>query len=52
MFLVGTLVAFVSALGVIRGFLRFIERHSFVVFAWYRIAFGGLLFLLFALRVM
>lgn len=52
MFLVGTLVAFVSALGVIRGFLHFIERHSFVVFAWYRIAFGGLLFLLFALRVM
>jgi len=52
MFLVGTLVAFVSALAVIRGFLRFIERHSFAVFAWYRIAFGGLLFLLFALRVM
>lgn len=52
MFAVGTLVAFISALGVIRGFLRFIERHSFVVFAWYRIAFGGLLFLLFALRVM
>ena len=52
MFAVGTLVAFVSALAVIRGFLRFIERHSFTVFAWYRIAFGGLLFLLFALRVM
>lgn len=52
MFVVGTLVAFVSALAVIRGFLRFIERHSFAVFAWYRIAFGGLLFLLFALRVM
>lgn len=52
MFVIGTLVAFVSALGVIRGFLRFIERHSFVVFAWYRIAFGGLLFLLFALRAM
>ena len=52
MFVVGTLIAFVSALAVIRGFLRFIERHSFVVFAWYRIGFGGLLFLLFALRVM
>lgn len=52
MFVAGTLVAFVAALGVIRGFLRFIERHSFAAFAWYRIAFGGLLFLLFALRVM
>ncbi|MEP6591062.1 MAG: undecaprenyl-diphosphate phosphatase [Gemmatimonadota bacterium] len=52
MFAVGTLVAFLSALGVIRIFLRFIERHSFVAFAWYRIAFGGLLFLLFAMRVM
>lgn len=52
MFAVGTLVAFVSALAVIRGFLRFIERHSFAAFAWYRIAFGGVLFLLFALRAM
>ncbi|MES2307193.1 MAG: undecaprenyl-diphosphate phosphatase [Gemmatimonadota bacterium] len=52
MFAVGTLVAFVAALGVIRGFLRFIERHSFVAFAWYRIAFGGLLALLFAMRAM
>lgn len=52
MFVVGTLVAFLSALMVIRGFLRFVEGHSFVVFAWYRIAFGSLLFLLFALRVM
>lgn len=52
MFVVGTLVAFLSALAVIRIFLRFIERHSFAAFAWYRIAFGSLLFLLFALRVM
>ncbi|MEO5800259.1 MAG: undecaprenyl-diphosphate phosphatase [Gemmatimonadales bacterium] len=52
MFAIGTVVAFVVALGVIRGFLRFIEGHSFAVFAWYRIAFGGLLALLFAMRAM
>ena len=50
-FALGTLVAFVTALVVIRGFLRFVERHTFNVFAWYRIGFGGLLFALFALRV-
>jgi undecaprenyl-diphosphatase len=51
MFTIGTLVSFVTALVVIRGFLRFVERHTFNVFAWYRIAFGGLLFVLFALKV-
>ena len=50
-FLVGTVVAFLSALLVIRGFLRFVEGHSFVVFAWYRIIFGGILGLLIAARV-
>jgi undecaprenyl-diphosphatase len=50
-FLVGTVVAFLSALLVIRGFLRFVERHSFVAFAWYRIGFGALLGVLLALRV-
>jgi undecaprenyl-diphosphatase len=49
MFLVGLVVAFISALAVIRGFLRYVERHSFNAFAWYRIVFGGLLFLLLAL---
>lgn len=51
MFAIGTLVAFVTALVVIRGFLRFVERHTFNVFAWYRIGFGGLLFVLFGLKV-
>ncbi|MDX2206228.1 MAG: undecaprenyl-diphosphate phosphatase [Gemmatimonadales bacterium] len=46
LFAVGTLAAFVSALLVIRGFLKFVERHTFVAFAWYRIGFGALLFLL------
>lgn len=52
MFAVGLVVSFLSALVVIRGFLRFVERHSFNVFAWYRIAFGGLLFILLALGFM
>ncbi len=51
LFVIGTVVAFLAALAVIRGFLRFVERHSFTVFAWYRIVFGGVLFLLFALKV-
>ncbi len=51
LFLIGTAVAFLAALAVIRGFLRFVERHSFTVFAWYRIGFGAFLFLLFALKV-
>ncbi len=48
MFGVGVLVAFISALLVIRGFLRFVERHSFRGFAWYRIGFGALLLILIA----
>jgi undecaprenyl-diphosphatase len=52
LFALGTAVAFVSALMVIRGFLRFVERHTFVVFAWYRIAFGCFLFGLFALGIL
>lgn len=52
MYLIGLAVAFGSALLVIRGFLRFVERHSFVAFAWYRIGFGSALFVLFALRML
>lgn len=43
MFLVGTAVSFVAALFVIRGFLRYVQGHSFRVFAWYRIAFGAII---------
>jgi undecaprenyl-diphosphatase len=46
LFALGTAVAFVSALLVIRGFLRFIENHTFSGFAWYRIAFGTLVLVL------
>lgn len=43
--LIGSVVAFVSALLAIRLLLRFVARHSFAVFAWYRIAFGGAILL-------
>jgi undecaprenyl-diphosphatase len=36
-------VAFISALLSIRFLLRFISRHSFAGFAWYRIIFGGII---------
>ena len=52
MFAVGLSVAFISALLVIRGFVHFVERHSFVAFAWYRITFGCVLFALFGLKVL
>jgi undecaprenyl-diphosphatase len=39
-FLVGGVVSFVSALLVIRALLRFIESHTFNVFAWYRMILG------------
>lgn len=40
---VGLVTAFVSALAVIRVFLRFVQTHDFRPFAYYRIVFGVLL---------
>lgn len=37
---VGTLVSLISALLVIRPFVRFLQRHTFAPFAWYRIVVG------------
>ena len=42
-FALGCIVAFVSALAVVRFLLRFVASHTFAGFAWYRIAFGLLL---------
>lgn len=42
-FATGFVTAFASALVVVRAFLAFVSRRSFVPFAWYRIAFGLLL---------
>jgi undecaprenyl-diphosphatase len=47
-FAVGFVTAFVAAVVVVRAFLGYVSRHSFAVFAWYRIVFGALL--LFLLR--
>ncbi len=45
MFAVGLLFAFLSAWLCIRWLLRYVASHSFVPFAWYRIAFGLLILL-------
>jgi undecaprenyl-diphosphatase len=39
-FAAGFVAAFISALLCVRWLLRYISRHSFAAFAWYRIAFG------------
>jgi undecaprenyl-diphosphatase len=40
MFAVGGAASFVSAFVAVRGLLRYISRHDFSAFAWYRIGFG------------
>lgn len=45
LFAVGLLFAFLSAWLCIRWLLRYVASHSFVPFAWYRIAFGGVILL-------
>ena len=37
---IGLITAMISAFFAIRGLLKFIATHTFIVFAWYRIAFG------------
>lgn len=46
--LVGTVVAFLVAFATVGWLLRFVARHSIVVFAAYRVTVGGLLLLLLA----
>lgn len=45
MFVVGCVVAFISALLCIRWLIRYVSSHDFTVFAWYRIVFGALVLL-------
>ncbi|HSW07365.1 undecaprenyl-diphosphate phosphatase [Aquabacterium sp.] len=45
MFVVGLIVSFLSAWVCVRWLLRYIATHSFNAFAWYRIAFGGVVLL-------
>ena len=42
-FLVGFVVAFVSAFVVVKAFVGFVSRSTFAPFAWYRIIVGALL---------
>ncbi len=44
-FAVGLVFAFGSALLCIRWLIRYVSTHDFTAFAWYRIAFGGLVLL-------
>ncbi len=44
LFAVGFIVAFLSALVVVKAFLRYVAGHNFTAFAWYRIVFGLLMF--------
>jgi undecaprenyl-diphosphatase len=37
---VGSVASFISAMIAVRALLRYVSRHNFKVFAWYRIAFG------------
>ena len=45
MFGVGLVFSFISAWLCVRWLLRYISSHSFVPFAWYRLAFGALVLL-------
>lgn len=40
MFAIGFVAAFISAFLAIRVLIRFVATHTFIAFAWYRIAFG------------
>ena len=42
-FALGFVAAMISAFFAVRGLLKFITTHTFVIFAWYRIAFGILI---------
>ena len=47
-FAIGFVMAFVSALVVVRWLVRFVSHRTFDVFAWYRIVFGVALVVLMA----
>lgn len=47
----GNVVAFIVALLAIKSFIGFLTKHGFKSFGWYRIAIGGILIVLFLLKV-
>jgi len=46
-FAVGFTMSFITAVIVVKLFLRFVAHHDFTIFAWYRIVFGTLVLLYF-----
>jgi undecaprenyl-diphosphatase len=40
---VSSVVSFASALVAVKFLLRYVSKHSFAAFAWYRILFGGVI---------
>jgi undecaprenyl-diphosphatase len=49
--LVGNMVAFLVALGAIKTFITFLQKHGFKVFGWYRIVVGLVLIILLLMGV-
>ena len=47
---VGTVVAFLVSIVVIRFLMSYIRKHDFKVFGWYRIVLGALVLVYFAFR--
>jgi undecaprenyl-diphosphatase len=45
MFAVGFITSFIFAWLAVRTLVKFVSKHSYEVFAWYRIAFGGFILL-------
>ena len=41
LFAIGGVASFISALIAVRTLIKFLSRHDYTVFAWYRIVFGG-----------
>ncbi len=47
----GNIVAFIVALLAIKSFIGFLNKHGFKSFGWYRIIIGGILIVLFLLKI-
>ena len=41
LFAIGGAASFASALLAVRTLIKFVSRHDYTLFAWYRIVFGG-----------
>lgn len=50
--LIATAVAFVVSLAVIRFLIRFVQKHDFKPFGWYRIALGAVVLILWAFHIL